>query len=82
MTLSEGSHLLTYDANDNPLYEGWALRTGSDTSQAVWKMKKYIWATGTGGDKVMQEEAWADGNMLYDNIWDNRATTVTYTQAV
>ncbi len=82
MSLSDGSHLIDYDANDNPLYEGWAIRCGADTSTSIWRVKKYTWATGTGGEKVMQEEMWADGNMLYDNSWDNRATTVTYSAAV
>jgi hypothetical protein len=76
----EGSHVIIYDANDNPLYEGWAIRTGADTSQAVWKMVKYIWVAGT-SEQTMVEEAWADGNHLYDNIWDNRAA-LTYIQAV
>jgi len=82
MSLSEGSHLLEYDANDNPLYEGWAIRTGAATSEAIWKMKKYTWELGDGGEYIMTEEAWADGNMLYDNEWDNRDTTVSYTTAV
>lgn len=78
----DGAHLMAHDANDNLLYEGWAVRKGADTSLAIWKMKKYFWTAGTAGDQVFVEEAWADGNELYDNIWDNRATTVSYTQAV
>jgi hypothetical protein len=77
---SEGSHLLVYDANDNPLYEGWAKAKGAETSEAVWKIKKYYWSTGTGGEQVLDEEAWADGNELWDNIWDNRAS-LTYVRA-
>jgi hypothetical protein len=44
-------------------------------------MVKYIWTAGA-SEQIMTEEAWADGNHLYDNIWDNRATTITYLQAV
>jgi hypothetical protein len=74
----DGSHLLAYDTNDNPLYEGWAVRKGTSTGLSIWKIKKYIWITGIGGDQVMTAELWADGNALYDNEWDNRATTVVY----
>ena len=69
---SQGSHLLAYDANDNPLYEGWAIRKGANTALAIWKMKKYVWTAGS-SEQVMVEEQWADGNEVYDNIWDNRA---------
>ena len=74
----QGSYLMQSDANDNPLYEGWAKRKMADMGAAVWKIKKHIWGAGTGGGQVYQEAAWADGNELYDNIWENRATTVTY----
>ena len=73
-----GSHVLAYDANDNPIYEGWAIRKGVASSTATWKIKKYTWVTGSGGDTVMTREQWADGNKLYDNVWDDRATTVVY----
>jgi hypothetical protein len=69
---SEGSHLIAYDTNDNPLYEGWAVRKGATTTSAIWKIKKYIWVIGSGGENIMIQEQWADGNELYDNIWDNR----------
>ena len=77
----DGSILYDYDANDNLTYEGHAVRKGADTASAVWSIKKYVWAVGTGGDFICQEEAWADGNEFYDNIWDNRATTVVYVVA-
>jgi hypothetical protein len=77
-TPSIGEHRIAYDTNDNPLYEGWAKRKNAATSSAVWKMKKYIWVSGS-TSYVCTQEQWADGNELYDNIWDNRATTVSYT---
>lgn len=76
MGQSEGSHLLAYDTDGNPIYEGWAIRTGAETASAIWRIKRYTWTAGN-----MVEEACADGNLLYDNIWDNRATTVSYTVA-
>ena len=78
---NEGAHVMASDANDNPLYEGWAIRKGANTASAVWKIKKYFWDTGVGGAQVFIEEAWADGNELFDNVWDDRAT-ITYLQAV
>ena len=81
MPISEGSHLIDYDTFDNPLYEGWALRTGADTSESIWKIKRYTWATGIAGEQIMTEESSADGNLLYDNEWDNRAT-LTYVVAI
>ena len=75
MALPEiGSHLIAYDANDNPLYEGWAIRKGALTSAAVWKIKKYTWSAGTGGDQVMTKEQFAQGDELFDNKYDDRAT--------
>jgi hypothetical protein len=69
-----GSHLLAYDTNDNPLYEGWAVRKTALTSDSVWKIKKYTWETGTGGEQVMTKEQFAQNDELYDNSWDDRAT--------
>jgi len=44
---------------------------GSLTSSAVWQIKKIDTATGV----II---TWADGDALFNNIWDNRATTVVY----
>ena len=52
-------------------YYGWAY-PGTGTGVSEWKMLR---VTYTGNDWV---EEWADGNTLYDNEWDNRATTVVY----
>lgn len=42
----------------------------SATSAAVWQIKRFTIATGV--------FTWADGNANFDNVWDNRATTVVY----
>lgn len=73
-----GSYRIAYDANDNPLYEGKAVRKNASTAAAVWQITKFTWTAGTGGEQVMTLQQWADGNELYDNVWDNRATTVVY----
>lgn len=39
---------------------------GSSTSAAVWRIFRIV---ETAGDTDM---TWADGNILFDNIWDNR----------
>ena len=41
--------------------------TGTATSSALWQVQKIDTSSGT----VI---TWADGNGLFDNIWDNRAT--------
>jgi hypothetical protein len=45
--------------------------TGSLTSAAVWQIRKIDVTTGM----VL---TWADGNALFDNKWDDRATLVVY----
>lgn len=44
---------------------------GSATSDAKWQIKRIDATTGT----IIQ---WADGDKFFDNIYDNRATTVVY----
>jgi hypothetical protein len=70
-TPSIGSHEIAYDDNGNPVYEGWAKRKGANKSSAIWKIKKYVWEL-NGSNYVMTRELWADGNELYDNVWNNR----------
>lgn len=55
----------------NPLitYYGYAIM-GSLPGQAVWSLKKITRSATT--DIVTEE--WADGNRLYDNVWDERVT--------
>jgi len=72
----EGSHRIYYDANDNPLYEGWAIRKNATVDSAIWKIKKYIWTYGSAAYNLTQEQ-WADGNELYDNNLNNR-TLLSY----
>jgi len=48
-------------------YKGWAL-PGTATSASSWRIKKSSFV-GT----VFSEE-WADGDIEFDNVWDNRAS--------
>jgi len=43
-----------------------------DTSDAIWRIQKIDTST---GDVII---TWADGDENFDNIADNRATTITY----
>lgn len=52
-------------------YEGWA-ETGADEADPVWRIRK---TTFVGDDSA---EEWADGNHNFDNVWDDRATSVVY----
>lgn len=67
-----GSHLMDV-ASATVTYEGWAIRKGATTSSAIWKIRRMTFASGE-----FTKEEWADGNELYDNEYDNRATTVVY----
>jgi len=48
------------------LYIGTA-HMGSATSSAVWKVKKIDTSSGLA-------ITWADGNALFDNVWDDRVS--------
>ena len=48
------------------VYVGYAQTSGANAAQAVWKIKK-IEKVGT-----VWEIKYADGDELYDNIWNNR----------
>jgi hypothetical protein len=58
------------EVDANTTYIGRAA-IGSATSSAVWRIKKIV-VSGT-----VTSILWADGDMNFDNIWDNR-TTLTY----
>jgi hypothetical protein len=51
-------------------YFGWA-PTGMTDSEEKWCIMKM---DETSGVVIL----WADGNDQYDNVWDDRATTVVY----
>jgi hypothetical protein len=55
---------------DPILYIGEAA-VGSATSSPVWRIQKVDTTSGT----II---TWADGNSLFDNVWDDHATTQIY----
>ena len=59
-----------YDANNNLIYEGWAM-PGIATSASSWAIKKNVF----NGANLVQE-MWANGDTNMDNIWDNRGSLV------
>ena len=59
--------VLVDDAGSGVTYIGNAL-PGTTTSSANWKIKRM---TEVGADITI---VWADGDSLYDNVWDNRAS--------
>jgi hypothetical protein len=71
--LYEMSKTTTYTSNFDQYdaatgYVGDAL-PGTATSAALWRIKKLVF--GADGDVTT---TFADGNDLFDNIWDNRAS--------
>ena len=61
-----------YDGSNNLIYLGKA-RPDSGNAEAKWMIAKFTY-TGTN----MITKRLADGNILQDNVWDDRATTVVY----
>lgn len=57
-------------ADANTLYIGEA-PISSDEAEPVWRIRRFS-TSGT-----VQTMKWADGDQLFDNIWDNRAS-LTY----
>lgn len=68
--------ILLDQSSSTVLYMGFA-QPGSDTvsgkADARWRIKKIDTTTST-NQKIT---TWADGNSLYDNVWNDRAT-LTY----
>lgn len=57
---------LRVDVVDTIIYLGYA-DPGTATSSASWKIKRIDVTSGA-------ISTWADGNVLYDNVWDNRVS--------
>ena len=68
--ISIQAKLLQVDSVGNTTYLGYAA-PGADVVNPVWGIKKVV---ETGGDA---EFTWADGDNVFDNIWNDRLT-LTY----
>ena len=62
-------------ANGQTIYQGKCGDSTGSKSAAVWCIKRIVITNGDGVQTI--EEKFADGNMQYDNIWNNRAS-LTY----
>jgi hypothetical protein len=56
-----------YDVNGNLIYSGKAA-IGSGKDAAAWQIRKLIYV-----DSVLTDIQYADGDQLFNNIWNNRA---------
>lgn len=55
------------------IYFGFAtVGSSANTSSAIWRIMRMVDSSG------ILTFSFADGDTNFDNIWDNRATTVTY----
>ena len=72
MQINNGAYAQKVDTAGSITYRGWAV-PGTLTSSASWRITR-ITDVG-GGDYSMD---FADGDNNFDNVWDNRATTVVY----
>ena len=55
-------------SGDTTYYTGWSAPGAGATSASVWKVRKLV--LDAGGD--ITESGFADGDLLFDNVWDNR----------
>ena len=53
------------ESTPNIIYNGFAV-TGASTAEAIWAIQRVT------RDKDIIVYEWADGNELYDNVWDER----------
>lgn len=63
---------LAYDSQGNLEYMGKA-PPGQATSEPVWQIRRLYYAS-----SLLNDIRWADGDLDFDNVWDNRAT-LSYT---
>jgi len=54
-------------SGDNLIYFGRAL-PGSSKASSLWQVRKLTYS-----GALLTDIQWADGDQLYDNVWDNRA---------
>lgn len=62
---------IAYDANKNPEYVGEA-NPGTATSATGWRIKKITYNS----DKNPTDVQWADSDMNFNNVWDDRENYV------
>jgi hypothetical protein len=65
----DDSPILVDEASGATTYLGYCFKTPV-TNKPIWKIKRII-KSGT-----VTTTMWADGDKLYNNIWDNRASLV------
>lgn len=58
-----------YDVNGNLIYQGSAV-PGSSKASALWKISKLIY----NGNNQLTDIQLADGDILENNIWNDRAS--------
>jgi len=58
---------LAYDSDSQLQFQGFA-EPGSATSGNLWQIREFTYSSGN-----LITILWADGNQLFDNVWDDRA---------
>lgn len=66
-TLDAYTKAIDYNSDGNVIYYGRAA-IGSIKSDPVWQIVKYVYS-----GLLVTDIQWADGNNLFDNVWDDRA---------
>jgi hypothetical protein len=59
-------------SGDTTYYTAWSAPGAGATSAGVWKVRKLV----LDADGDITESGFADGDLLFDNVWDNRLSLV------
>ena len=70
---SKGAELIDV-ASTTVTYIGKAKWKNASQAGTVWQIQKINYTAGGDPSSIQ----WADGDELYNNVWNNRATTVVY----
>lgn len=58
---------------DDCIYQGWAVPMTANKASALWRICRLTYDA----SHHVTDIQWADGNEMFDNIWDNRVS-LTY----
>jgi hypothetical protein len=62
-----------YDGNGNAIYQGWTVPYTANKASALWRICRFTYD----GNNRVTDIQWADGNEMFDNVWNNRVS-LTY----
>lgn len=70
--------IIDFAAGSQPVYIGWAT-PGVVTSRPAWKIRKLTYTTTPDGSSQVSQIQYANGDVGFTQIWDNRANSALIT---